>query len=181
MPKAFFLLFLFLSFASAQNPLTAKIIDKLDGFTVIGIKTRTTNAKEMTPDGNIGKLWQRLFAEGILDKIPNKADTNIIAVYTDYASDHDGEYTFVVGAKVSTDAQVPDGMVAVKIPAGRYAMFTSDKGPVEQIAAKTWDRIWRIPKSDPGGDRAYKADFELYDQRSMDPQNAQVDIYVGIK
>jgi predicted transcriptional regulator YdeE len=72
-------------------------------------------------------------------------------------------------------------MVAVKIPAGRYAVFTSEKGPVEQIAAKTWNRIWPIPKSQPGGDRTYKADFELYDERAMDPQNAQVDVYVGIK
>ena len=52
-----------------------------DGFTVIGITARTTNAKEMTPDGVIGKQWMRIFQEGLIAKIPNKADASIIAVY----------------------------------------------------------------------------------------------------
>jgi predicted transcriptional regulator YdeE len=175
------ILVLTVAVAIAENALTPKILDKMDGFTVIGIKVRTDNAKEMTGDGLIGKQWQRFFEEGVADKIPNKADTSFVAVYTDYASDHNGEYTFVVGAKVTSDTQVPEGMVAVKIPAGSYAVFTSEKGPVQEIAAKTWTRIWALPKSEAGGDRAYKADFEVYDQRAMDPQNAQVDVYVGIK
>jgi len=27
----------------------------------------------------------------------------------------------------------------------------------------------------------YRADFEIYDQRAMDPQNLQMDVYIGIK
>ena len=67
-------------------------------------------------------------------------------------------------------------MVAVKIPAGRYARFTSEKGPAYQVVPETWKRIW----TNSGGDRTYKADFEIYDQRATDPENSQVDIYVGI-
>ena len=29
--------------------------------------------------------------------------------------------------------------------------------------------------------RAYQTDFEIYDKRSQDPQNARVYIYVGLK
>lgn len=164
----------------AEPQMKPNVIEQHE-FTVVGIAARTTNAKEATPDGVIGKQWDRFFKGGILEKIPNKADSNIVAVYTDYASDKDGEYTYVLGAKVNSAANVPAGMVSKKIPAGHYVIFTTDKGPGFQVVPKAWQRIWAIPKSEPGGNREYKADFEIYDQRAADPQNAQVDIYVRVK
>jgi len=161
----------------AMNP---KVIQQ-DGFTVIGISARTTNAKEMTPEGLIGATWGRLFQEGILDKIPNKADPRIIAVYTDYASDHNGEYTFLLGSRVTSDADVPAGMIAKKVPAGKYAVFTSDKGPGPQVVPALWMKIDSLPPGSIGTDRAYRADFEIYDERAMDPQNLQMDAYVGLR
>ncbi len=91
-------------------------------FTVVGITARTSNAKEMTPGGVIGKQWAPFMQDGVLAKIPNKADKAIVAVHTDYVSDKDGEYTYVLGASVTSDSEVPAGMVAKKIPAGRYAV-----------------------------------------------------------
>ena len=119
--------------------------------------------------------------EGLLSKIPNKVDSNILAVYTDYESDANGAYTFILGTKVSSAGDVPAGMVAKKIPAARYAVFTSEKGPVGKVVPETWSHIWALPKSASGGNRAYQADFEVYDQRAADSQNARVDVYVGIK
>jgi len=156
-------------------------ITEHEAFTVVGISARTTNAKEMTADGSIGKMWGRLFQEGVLAKIPNKADQNIVAVYTDYAVDHDGEYTFVLGARVTSDANVPEGMVAKKVPAGKFAVFTSEKGPAPQVVPALWMKIASLPKTAPGGDRAYKADFEIYDERAMDPQNLVMDVWVGVQ
>ena len=72
-------------------------------------------------------------------------------------------------------------MVARRVPAGRYAVFTSEKGPVEKIMVETWQRIWSVAKSAPGGDRAFQTDFEVYDQRAANPRDAQVDVYVGIR
>ena len=151
-----------------------------DGFAVIGIAVRTNNAKEMTPDGVIGKQWGRFMQEGLLEKIPHRADQSIVAVITDYASDKDGDYTQVIGARVLRIEDVPQGMVAKKVPAGRYAVFTSEKGSVAQVVVGTWQRIWATPKSEPGGNRAYKADFEVYDERARDPQSTVMDVYVGI-
>ena len=119
--------------------------------------------------------------EGLLSKVPNKVDSNILAVYIDYESDANGAYTLLLGARVSSADNVPPGMVAKKVPAGRYAVFTSEKGFVGKVVPETWSRIWAVPKYASGGNRAYQADFEAYDQRAADPQNAQVDIYVGIK
>lgn len=152
-----------------------------EGFTVVGIAARTSNAKEMTAEGVIGKQWGQLMQAGLLAKIPNKADQNIVAVYTDYASDKDGDYTYLLGARVTSDSDVPAGMVAKQIPAGRYAVFTTDKGPGPKVLPEAWMRINALPKTATGGDRLYRADFEVYDQRATDPQNLQADVYVGIR
>src|SRR5580698_3266245 len=63
-----------------------------DGFTMVGIAVRTSNAEQGTPERPIGKQWERLFKDGVLAAIPNKADLDIVALYTEYASDKDGEY-----------------------------------------------------------------------------------------
>jgi predicted transcriptional regulator YdeE len=128
-----------------------------EGFTVVGIAVRTSNADQMTPERPIGKQWERLFKEGVLAAIPNKADANIVALYTEYASDKDREYTYVLGARVTKADNVPTGMVAKNVPAGRYAMFTSERGPVQKVVVEMWQRVWATPKSALGGDRAYKS------------------------
>jgi predicted transcriptional regulator YdeE len=151
-------------------------------FSVIGIEARTNNAREMTPDGVIPKQWGRFFKESILEKIPNRTDADILAIYTDYASDRKGDYTFILGARVSDAAVVPPGMVGKRILRARYAVLTTESGPVGKVVSEAWQEIWRLEDhSGLGGRRAYRTDFEVYDQRSRDPQNSQVDIYVGIE
>lgn len=92
--------------------------------------------------------------EDLLSKIPNKVDSNILAVYTDCESDVNGAYTFMTGARVSSANVVPPGMVANRVPAGRYAVFTSEKGYVGKVVPETWSRIWAAIKSAAGGTRA---------------------------
>ncbi len=151
-------------------------------FSVIGIQVRTSNAKEMTGGGAIPKQWASFFKDRIADKIPNKVDSAIYAVYTNYASDYNGEYDFIIGMKVSSVADVPPGMVAKTVPEGRNAVITSAKGPAAQVVPKAWQKIYDLDDHKQlGGARAYKTDFELYDQRSQNPQDAQVDLCIGLK
>jgi len=167
--------------APAGAGVEPRIVEQQE-FSVIGIQARTSNAREVTGGGAIPKQWDRFVKEGIADKIPNKADSTIYAVYTDYASDHNGEYDFIIGMKVSSVSGIPPGMVAKKVPSGRYAVITSAQGPVAQVVPKAWQQVWSLEDNKQlGGARAYKADFELYDQRSQNPQDSQVDLYVGLK
>src|SRR5580698_4856932 len=167
------------------TPETKKEVDtnpravQQDEFTVVGIAVRTSNAEQMTPERPIGKQWERLFKEGVLAAIPNRADANIVALYTEYASDKDGEYTYVLGARVTKVDSVPAGMVAKNVPAGRYAVFTSERGAVQKVVVEMWQRVWSTPKSSLGGDRTYKSDYEVYDQRAQNPANSVVDLYIG--
>jgi predicted transcriptional regulator YdeE len=151
-------------------------------FSVIVIEARTNNAREMTPNGVIPKQWDRLFKEGILERIPNRTGADIVVVYTDYASNHNGDYTYILGARVRDASVVPPGMVVRRIPKARYDVFTTERGPVGKVVSEAWQEINRLTdRSELGGRRAYKADFEVYDEHSRDPQNSQVDIYVGIE
>jgi predicted transcriptional regulator YdeE len=152
----------------------------LPGFLIIGIEARTTNAKEATADGAIPAQWQRFFQEGILSKIPGKIGSNIYALYTDYASDRNDEYSFMIGAMVKDGTTPTPGLVAKHVSGGQFAVFTTDQGPLPQVVPGAWQKLWKL--EDEGKfKRAYKTDFELYDQRAQDPQNAQVDIYIGLK
>jgi predicted transcriptional regulator YdeE len=84
--------------------------------------------------------------------------------------------------KVSSASYVPPGMVAKKVPGGRLAVITSAKGPVEQVVPQAWQRIYSLDdKQQLGGARAYKADYELYDRRSQNPRDSQVDLCIGLK
>ena len=152
-----------------------------EGFTVVGIGVRTSNAEQMTSERPIGKQWERLFKESVLTAIPNKADANIVALYTEYASDKDGAYTYVLGARVSKVENLPAGMVAKEVPAGRYAVFTSERGTVQKVVVEMWQRVWATPKGALGGDRTYKSDYEVYDQRAQNPADAVVDLYVAVR
>src|SRR5256885_1857018 len=127
----FFVLFLFTSlfalpalFAQVSAPRTVH----QDEFSVIGIETKTTGEQELSGDSAIGPLWQKFYQEHVLDKIPNRADQNIYALYTNYARDRMGGYTVIIGAKVKDKSNIPDGMVAKTVPAGQYVTLTSEKG-----------------------------------------------------
>lgn len=158
-----------------------EIVD-VGGFMVVGIAIRTSNAQEKSPQAQIGNHWSRFFRDKWLEKIPDKADGNILAVYTDYSSDQDGEYTLLIGARVQQiKGNLPPGLVAKGVPPIKFVRFSSGTGPVAQVVPETWMRVWSSGEPEMGGTRAYRADFEIYDQRARDPQNAQVDIYIGIK
>ena len=149
-------------------------------FTVIGVSVRTNNQKEMSGNGEIPALWQRLMQQGLLDQIPSRAPGGPIAVYSDYAKDEKSDYTYTVGARVTSADKVPDGFVVITVPAGRYAVVKTDQGPLPEVMSRVWQRIWALSPAELGGTRAFKVDYELYPE-TMDPQDAQVEIHLGLK
>lgn len=150
------------------------------GFTVVGFTVRTSQQKEAGGTGLIPQLWQRVMEQGLVEDVPHRADNNLTVVYTNYSSDQNGEYTYVLGVRVTAVDKVPDGMTAIQVPAGKYAIVTSDTGPLPDIIPKLWQRIWAMSAAELGGQRAFKADFEIYPE-GFDWQNAQVAVHLGLK
>lgn len=167
-----------LSPSEQGGTLQPKILER-DSFTVIGIEVRTDNREAATV---IPRQWTRFFREGLAGKIPDRTDSDFVVVYSNYAGDHNGDYDYLLGARVKDGTAAPEGMVVKMVPKARYAVLTTDQGPVGKVVSEKWREVWSLEHSDAlGGKRTYKADFELYDQRARDPNNSQVDIYIGIE
>ena len=155
-------------------------VEEQKAFNVIGLAVRTNNKAEATGQGEIPKLWQRFMQQGTADKIPSRADQDLLAVYTDYESDQTGEYTYLIGSRVTSTADVPAGLTLKEIPAGSYAILESEKGPAPVVLPKIWQQIWAMSAKDLGGQRAFQADYEVYPP-GFDPQNVQVTLHIGLK
>src|SRR5215469_6665097 len=167
------------NFLQAQDTMRPKPTQQ-DAFDVIGIQVRTNNAKEAAGDGALPQLWQRLFSEGILNQIPDKADQSIMVVYTNYASDWNGDYDYTLGAKVKSGTKAPAGTVSVTVPAGKYLEFESARGPGQTVVPQVWKQIWTYFQDPANFPRDYKADFERYGAMS-DPANVQAHIFIRVK
>ncbi|UUZ81336.1 GyrI-like domain-containing protein [Paenibacillus sp. P26] len=152
-------------------------ITKMSSFRFIGRAATTTNDAEMRGEGVIPSEWGRLYQERTLERVPNKANANVLALYTDYESDEKGSYTFALGAGVTEAGEIPDGMKIFTIPESDYVVFTTRRGPVHEIVVEAWQHIWEWSRTNR---RAFLTDFELYDERCADPANSQVDIYISV-
>lgn len=144
-----------------------------DAFDVIGIALRADNTDPAVGE-KIGAHWQRFFAEGIPGKIAGRMDDAFVAVYTDYAGDHTRPYSLIVGCRVENEAIAGEGLVKIHVPAQAYAFMTA-RGSMPGAVVDAWQAIWSSDLK-----RSYTSDFEVYDHRAANPENAEVDIYTAI-
>jgi predicted transcriptional regulator YdeE len=149
---------------------------------LIGQYCRTNNAAEMNPStAKIGKMLQSYFQEKIADRLLHRRKPGTTyCVYTEYESDANGEYTYFVGEEVEAGAPVPEGLKRLVVPAQTYAKFTNGPGNRVQMCIQLWQKVWSISTSELGGARAYTIDFEVYDQRAVDPEQTTLDLYISL-
>ncbi len=155
----------------------------LNNFSVAGLSARTCNQNEMTlSKAKIGILMADYWHNNLSATLGARLNPGTTyAVYTDYASDEHGDYTYLLGEHVtSQEPQALTSFSTTVIPAGRYVKFTTEAGPMPQIVINAWHAIWQMTPSDLAGTRSYQADFEVYDKRALDPAHAIVDIYIGL-
>jgi predicted transcriptional regulator YdeE len=144
--------------------------------TVVGVDVRTSNAAEAdATTARIPALWRRFYGDNVLERVPRtKSPATPLGLYTDYSSDHTGEYRVIAGAAVEEGTPVPEGLASGTLPAGRYLVF-SGEGQMPAVVIRTWMAVWEY-FSKPGPIvRAFTADFEQY--RGPDA----VDIYISVK
>lgn len=149
--------------------------EQVDSFKIIGIAVKTTNknGQAMT---DMGQLWNRFYSDDLISKIPNKTGKDIYSIYTDYESDYKGAYTAIIGCKVTTLDSIPTGLIGREFSGGQYLKYTA-KGKMPDAVINQWKAIWN---RDNELSRKYTADFEVYGQKSQNPENAEVDIYIAV-
>lgn len=154
----------------------------LEKLNFIGIKARTNNEIESGKDGVIPKTIHKYFTENIAGRIQNRKNSGItFCAYTEYESDHTGEYTYFVGEEVTSIDEVPEGLELLSVPASNYTKFTIGPGKMPEICIQAWQQIWQMDESALGGKRSFMTDFEVYDYRRADPQNTIFDLYINLK
>jgi predicted transcriptional regulator YdeE len=137
-------------------------VTERDELTVVGIAVRTTNADEMDPArAALPTLWQRAGAPGAFAHVPGRVDENLYAVLTDYESDHNGAYTQILGIAVRTVPRLPEGMVAVRVPAGQ-SLRVQARGPMPQAIVDAWQQVWKHTESGGVPARVFTTDLEVH-------------------
>lgn len=156
---------------------------KLNQLTLVGLATRTNNKSEANPNtSKIAALVNSYWSNKIANGIQHRSNPNITySVYTEYESDENGEYTYFIGETVnSSKDQDLSRFKTITIPESSYQKFTTNSGKMPDVVISAWQKIWQMNENDFGGKRQYRADFEIYDSRAIDPNNSVVDIYIGI-
>lgn len=156
---------------------------QLPAMQFVGLTVRTNNQAEKNPEtAKISPTIQKYFQQGISDKLQHRSNPGVLyCVYTNYESDVTGDYTYFVGEMVNALDGVAAGCETLVIPEQQYVKFTNGPDTMPEVCIKAWQNIWGMSRENLGGDRAYIADFEIYDERSYDPKNAVLDIYIGIR
>ncbi|EMN27502.1 GyrI-like small molecule binding domain protein [Leptospira kirschneri serovar Sokoine str. RM1] len=140
---------------------------------LIGIGTRTKNENEMGSNGNIPKLWEKFFGE-VLPKL-KITDKFIYAVYKDYESDENGEYSFFIGVP-SDEINIFE---TVQLLEGKFLELTSSKGKSPNIIIELWQVVWA--NSDIKRRRAFEIDYEIYPIDFLTTSETQVRLFLSIK
>ncbi|MFN7096434.1 MAG: GyrI-like domain-containing protein [Gammaproteobacteria bacterium] len=156
---------------------------RLDEIKLIGITVRTNNEAEFGKlTGKIFPCVQQYFQQQLFNKISNRKNPGTTyCAYTDYESDHTGDYTYFIGETVNSFENVPAELTTLTIPAQNYAKFTTNPGSMPEVLMNAWQYIWETSTTQTlGGSRRYETDFEVYDERAADQQNMVLDIFIGI-
>lgn len=146
-----------------------------EAFKVIGIKVRTTNENGQAAN-DIPKLWGKFMEENIAMKIPNKTDESVLCIYTNYEKDHTKPYDTILGCKVSSLDEIPNGMIGQEFKNANYTQFEAKGNLTKGVVYNSWLEIWQKDL-----DRTFTADFEVYGAKAQDPTNAELDIFVAVK
>ncbi|MNY41429.1 Bacterial transcription activator, effector binding domain [compost metagenome] len=108
--------------------------------------------------------------------MPGRISNDIYSIYTEYDGDYTQPYTTLIGYKVDNLDHIPEGLIGIMIPEGPYLKRTAKGKLSEGVVFDAWTDIWNSKIS-----RAYTADFEVYGERSGNPDAAEVDIFLAIR
>jgi len=148
----------------------------MKNFKIIGISVQTSNQNNQAAT-DLGRLWQRFYAEEIFNKIPNKESEDVYAIYTDYESDYTGKYSTIIGQNVHSLDNIPAGLTGIVINNKNLKKYVA-KGEMPNAVLNTWLEIW---KDDANLNRSYIADFEVYGAKSQNGEESEVEIYIGVR
>ncbi|CAN5391013.1 hypothetical protein BH11BAC3_BH11BAC3_02620 [soil metagenome] len=149
---------------------------EIDNIHLIGLalKTKTSNTNGQSSI-DCENLWHEFEKGKYATTIPGKLSDEIFGVYHQYEGDSTGPFSYFVGCKVQPGTAVPERLQRLMIPKGTYHKISA-KGIMPECVTNAWKEIWASDIR-----RTHQIDFEVYDERSKDWNNAEVDVYLSIE
>ena len=135
----------------------------MESFTVMGREVRTSNAREMSGQGAIPQLWSKM----------NPDLGAPVAVYSEYATDKDGEYNYLLGVEISHNETLPLQLSKRTTKGGNYICLRGEGPATPELVVGLWRQIWTLEEAGQLV-RAYQTDFEIYNATGLA-------LYVGIR
>lgn len=148
---------------------------QIEPFKVIGISVRTTNENNQASK-DIGDLWGKFISENVLGAIPNKIDSTVYSIYTEYESDHTKPYTTILGCRVENLKDIPKGMIGKSFDGGSYLKLSAKGDLMKGLIVNKWREIWKMDL-----DRVFTADYEIFDVKAQNPVDAEIDFLIAVK
>ena len=146
---------------------------KKEALNIVGIAIRTSNTPGKA-DKDIPQLWNKFMLENTLQRIPNKVDDTVYALYTNYEGDHTQPYTVVIGCNVASFDNIPEDMTVILIPESKYTQFMAKGDLTKDAVINTWMTIWGTDLN-----RTYTTDIEIYGEKAIDLTNGEAEILVA--
>jgi predicted transcriptional regulator YdeE len=147
---------------------------KIEPFMLIGIAIRTINENGQAVQ-EIGELWTKFLENNLLNTIPNKVDNTIYSLYTDYEGDHTKPYTAILGCRVNSLDNIPEGMIGKSFDGGNYVKTSAKGDLMKGLVVNKWSEIFDMKL-----DRLFTADFEVFGEKAQNPSDAEIDFYIAV-
>jgi predicted transcriptional regulator YdeE len=157
-------------------------VEELPSFTLAGISAVTTNAAELSGKGKIAKLFEQFHSHNIGGQLAvHLQQAGHYNCYFNYEQGDAGQYEVMVGVHVrgASQDQYLESVTTFTVPAAKYAVFVTERGPIIEMVQRAWGDIWQWSQQS-GNDRAFTGDFEYYDQ-NINPNDGQAEIYIAIR
>jgi predicted transcriptional regulator YdeE/DNA-binding transcriptional MerR regulator len=147
-----------------ENKMEPKIIHQ-PGFLVAGTLYQGKNENQ-----EISAMWQHAFTPRMAEIKSVSRSTYGVCITP--AGLPEGEFQYIAGMQVASEADVPEGMVITKVPAGEYAVF-EHHGALEKLG-QTYEYIYQSWLPASGYKVATPLDYELYDDKFNDFQEDSI-------
>jgi AraC family transcriptional regulator len=165
--------------------ITMKPIYKtLEAMLLVGVQGRFIASISEAPNNFkiISKLWREEFKprRHEIKQLASDMNAGVMLPYAEEPKSHSEEMTYVACAPVSSATEIPQGMIKVDVPAGKYAVFTH-KGPIENIS-HTVSYIYGSWLPGAKDEMRPAPHLELYDHRfTLGSPDSEMEICVPVK
>jgi len=144
----------------------------------IGKKFSTTMRGKKS-ETDIPEFWRKSYSDGLFQKIPGRIDEHSThGVYINW--DLEENFDLLVGSEVETQTSIPHGFEKHTIPPARYMVFTIPGNTSEKLILG-WKYIYGAWFPDGSYEHGGADDFEVFDDRFLDPENPLSEIYISIR